>query len=108
MASPSSCIPPPRFCYTRPPMILTRDVILAEIAKGRLAIEPLAPEQVGPASIDLHLGDEIRVFDDGTDAIEVTEDADYRAVARVRRDRKSLVQGKGRTARGQPHCENDE
>src|SRR5947207_2847123 len=85
MASPSSCIPPPGFCYTRPPMILTRDVILAEIAKGRLAIEPLAPEQVGPASIDLHLGDEIRVFDDGTDAIEVTEDADYRAVTRVRR-----------------------
>ena len=66
-------------------MILTHDVILAEIAKGRLAIEPLAPEQIGPASIDLHLGDEIRVFDDGTDAIEVTEDADYRAVTRVRR-----------------------
>src|SRR2546428_9293606 len=85
MASPSSCIPPPGFCYTRPPMILTRDVILAEIAKGRLAIEPLAPEQIGPASIDLHLGDEIRVFDDGTDAIEVTEDADYRAVTRVPR-----------------------
>src|SRR5438034_9170836 len=85
MASPSSCIPPPRFGCPRPPMILTRDVILAEIAKGRLAIEPLAPEQVGPASIDLHLGDEIRVFDDGTDAIEVTEDADYRAVTRVRR-----------------------
>src|SRR5437899_5269020 len=85
MASPSSCIPPPGFCYTRRAMILTRDVILAEIAKGRLAIEPLAPEQIGPASIDLHLGDEIRVFDDGTDAIEVTEDADYRAVTRVRR-----------------------
>src|SRR2546428_9069840 len=85
MASPSSCISPPGFCYTRRAMILTRDVILAEIAKGRLAIEPLAPEQIGPASIDLHLGDEIRVFDDGTDAIEVTEDADYRAVTRVRR-----------------------
>src|SRR5437879_9553720 len=68
-----------------PPMILTHDVILAEIAKGRLAIEPLAPAQIGPASIDLHLGDEIRVFDDGTDPIEVTEDADYRAVTRVRR-----------------------
>src|SRR5881397_3963311 len=94
MPSPSSCIPPPGFCYTRPPMILTRDVILAEIAKGRLAIEPLAPEQVGPASIDLHLGDEIRVFDDGTDAIEVTEDADYRAVTRVRR-----LEGRSRFAR---------
>ena len=66
-------------------MILTRDVILAEIARGRLAIDPLTPEQIGPASVDLHLGDEIRVFDDGTDPIEVTEDADYRAVTRVRR-----------------------
>ena len=66
-------------------MILTRDVILAEIAKGRLAIEPLLPEQIGPASVDLHLGDEIRVFDDGAAPIEVTEDADYRAVTRVRR-----------------------
>ena len=66
-------------------MILTRDVILAEVAAGRLAVDPFRAEQVGPASIDLHLGDEIRVFDGGTDAIEVTEEADYRAVTRVRR-----------------------
>src|SRR5437899_9362016 len=85
MASPSSCIPPPGFCYTRRAMILTRDVILAEIAKRRRAIGPLAPGQMGPASIDLHPGDETRVFDDGTDPIEVTEGADYRAVTRVRR-----------------------
>jgi deoxycytidine triphosphate deaminase len=38
-------------------MILTRDVILKEIASGRLAVDPITPEQIGPASIDLHLGD---------------------------------------------------
>jgi len=66
-------------------MILTRDVLLREIAAGRLAIDPLTPEQIGPASIDLHLGDEIRVMTGGPDVIAVTEDADYRAVTRVER-----------------------
>jgi dCTP deaminase len=66
-------------------MILTRDVILRELASGRLVIEPLDRAQVGPGSIDLHLGDEIRVMSGGPDRIEVTEDADYRAVTEVRR-----------------------
>ena len=66
-------------------MILTRDVILREIAAGRVAIDPLRPEQIGPASIDLHLGDEIRVMAGGPDVIDVTEDADYRTVTRVQR-----------------------
>ena len=64
-------------------MILTRDVILREIAAGRLSIDPLEPDQIGPASIDLHLGDDIRVMEGGPDVIDVTEDADYRTVTRV-------------------------
>jgi dCTP deaminase len=63
-------------------MILTRDVILREIAAGRLTIDPYDPAQVGPASVDLHLGDEIRVMAGGPDVIAVTEDADYRTVTR--------------------------
>ena len=42
--------------------ILTRNSILAEIKKGNIRIEPFLKTQVGPASVDLHLGDEIRVF----------------------------------------------
>ena len=42
--------------------VLTREVILAEIESGRLKIDPFCPEQLGAASIDLTLGDEIRVF----------------------------------------------
>ncbi len=65
-------------------MILTRDVILAEIAAGRVVIDPLVPDQIGPASIDLHLGDEIRVMEGGPDVVDVTDDADYRTITRVR------------------------
>src|SRR5437773_10969019 len=82
MATLVSSIPLGSFCYT-PQMILTRDVILREIADGRLSIEPLEPDQIGPASIDLHLADEIRVMEGGPDVIQVTEDADYRTVTRV-------------------------
>src|SRR3989442_13323742 len=84
MATLVSSIPLGSFCYT-PQMILTRDVILREIADGRLSIEPLVPDQIGPASIDLHLADEIRVMEGGPDVIDETEDADYRTVTRVRR-----------------------
>jgi len=64
-------------------MILTRDVILREIAAGRVAIEPFDASQVGPASIDLHLGNEIRVMEGPPDVVAVTEEADYRAITRV-------------------------
>ena len=65
-------------------MILTHDVILKEIASGRLVIDPLEPDQVGPASIDLHLGDEIRVMEGGPPVIDLDEAADYRTVTQVR------------------------
>ena len=81
-------------------MILTHDVILAEIAKGRLVIDPLSPDQVGPASIDLHLGDEIRVIEGGPKVIDVTDDADYRAVTNVRSLDEPYVLNSGETIHG--------
>ena len=65
-------------------MILTHDVILREIASGRIVIDPFVADQVGPASIDLHLGDEIRVMEGGPPIVELDEDADYRTVTVVR------------------------
>lgn len=65
-------------------MILTRDVILREIAHKRIVIDPLLPDQIGPASIDLHLGNEIRVMEGGPEVIDVTEDVDYLTVTQVR------------------------
>ena len=42
--------------------VLTRDELLREIDSGRLVVDPFHRDQVGPGSIDLHLGDEFRVF----------------------------------------------
>ena len=53
-------------------MILTHDVIMREIAAGRIVITPFVDDQVGAASIDLHLGDEIRVMEGGPSVIDVT------------------------------------
>ena len=41
--------------------VLTRDAILRELEKGRLRLEPFSVDQVGPASIDLHLGEGLRI-----------------------------------------------
>ena len=63
--------------------VLTREVILAEIQSGRLNIDPFSLEQLGAASIDLTLGDEIRVFESSDGPIDLREDADYRDHTRV-------------------------
>jgi dCTP deaminase len=65
--------------------VLTRDAILAEIGAGRLIIDPYSADQVGPASIDLTLGDEIRVIEPGLEAIPISADVDYRNFTRHRR-----------------------
>ena len=66
-------------------MILTRDAIRREIDAGRVVIDPFALDQIGPASIDLHLGDEIRVMHEGRDPVPVTDDVDYRTFTEVQR-----------------------
>ena len=81
-------------------MILTRDVILREIAAGRIVIDPFVEDQVGPASIDLHLGDEIRVMEGGPNVIDVTEAADYRTVTKVRPLDKPYLLKPGETIHG--------
>jgi dCTP deaminase len=64
--------------------VLTRDEILREIESGRLRIDPFATDQIGPASIDLHLGDELRVpRSDIEGPIHVTDDADCMAFTEV-------------------------
>ena len=57
--------------------VLTRDAIARELESGRLRIEPFQRDQLGAASIDLTLGDEIRVIEPDGDPIDVYEDADY-------------------------------
>ena len=65
--------------------VLTRDVILQEIESGRVLIEPFESDQLGAASIDLTLGDEIRVIQASAGAIPIREETDYRDHTRVMR-----------------------
>jgi dCTP deaminase len=81
-------------------VILTHDVILREISAGRIEIDPFTPDQVGPASIDLHLGDEIRVMEGGPPIIELDEDADFRTVTQVRALDGRYVLAPGQTIHG--------
>ena len=63
--------------------ILTRDAILARIADGSLRIDPFDPAQVGPASVDLHLDRQFRVFKKVHAVFHVTEDLEHGAVTEL-------------------------
>ena len=60
--------------------ILTHDEILKEIEAGNIRIDPYYPECLGPASVDLHLGNEFRVFRKVHDIVRVTPDANYEEI----------------------------
>jgi dCTP deaminase len=60
--------------------ILTHDEILKEIAAGNIIIEPFHADCVGPASVDLHLGNEFRVFRKVHDVVRVTPESNYEEI----------------------------
>src|SRR5919197_6516790 len=60
--------------------ILTRDEIISEIQKGTIKIEPFSIEQVGPASVDLHLSNEFRVFKKMRRPIKIKADTSYKNI----------------------------
>ena len=60
--------------------ILTRDEILKEIEQGNIKIEPFSLEQMGPASVDLHLSNEFRVFRNIRGVVEIRDSANYEEV----------------------------
>jgi len=81
--------------------VLTRDAILRELESGRLRLEPFSLDQVGAASIDLHLGDELRVpLDTSNGPIDVTDDATPEAFTRVIPFEKPYVLAPGHTVHG--------
>jgi len=62
---------------------LGKGELLKLIENGILRIEPFRKEQVGPASINLHLGNSFRVFEKTRDVFHVREDADYKQLTRA-------------------------
>ena len=60
--------------------ILTHDEILKEIDRGKIKIDPFEESQVGPASVDLHLGNQFRVFRKIHDIFEVCDFSDATSI----------------------------
>ena len=61
---------------------LGRDELLKQIANGTIRIRPFKKSQVGPASINLHLGDNFRVFEKTRAVLHIRENADYKKTTR--------------------------
>ncbi len=80
--------------------VLTRDAIVAELDAGRVQISPFSLDQLGAASIDLTLGDEIRVIQLDAKPIELRDDADYRNHTRIERLDEPYVLEPGCTIHG--------
>jgi dCTP deaminase len=65
-------------------MILTRNEILKEIKKGNIKIKPFAKRNIGPASIDLTLGNKFRVFGKGKKVV-LNEKTDYKKIIQLKK-----------------------
>jgi dCTP deaminase len=63
--------------------ILTHDVILELIRNGTISIEPFSEEQVGPASVDLHLDNKFRIFRALSQIHPVNSEASYEEVTEL-------------------------
>ena len=63
--------------------ILTKNEILREIREGNIVITPFEESQIGPGSVDLHLGNEFRVFKKMHDIYQVTDDANFNDITEI-------------------------
>lgn len=72
-------------------MILTRNEILKRIKSKKIEIEPFSEGQVGPGSVDLHLGNEFRIFKQIKKPYKVTEKSNYEDVTKIVKVKDFLV-----------------
>lgn len=63
--------------------VLTRDEILTEIKAGNIAITPFSEDQVGPGSVDLHLGSDFRIFKKMHRIYDVTDRSDFNEITEI-------------------------
>jgi len=64
-------------------MILTKDIILEEIKKGGIKIEPFDEKNLGPASYDLKMGASLRVFNPQKNPHPVKDDSDFTDITKL-------------------------
>lgn len=63
--------------------ILTKEKILEAIERKEIKVEPYHPNNVGPGSIDLTLGNKFRVFETLHEVYDVDEKADYKSISHL-------------------------
>lgn len=63
--------------------VLTRDAILREIREGNIVITPFTEDQAGPGSVDLHLGNEFRLFKKLHNIYHVDNNADFNQITEL-------------------------
>lgn len=63
--------------------VLTHDVIMREIREGNIVITPFNEDQVGPGSVDLHLGNEFRLFKKLHQIYHVDNNADFNQITEL-------------------------
>ena len=80
--------------------VLTRDAIRAELDAGNLVITPFDADQLGAASIDLTLDDEIRIIVPPERPIDLVAESDYRDHTRLARLDEPYVLEPGSTIHG--------
>jgi len=83
--------------------VLTREEILKEINQGTIEIEPFEEDQVGPGSIDLHLGREFRVFKKLRNACVVEDSISVEALTEHLEAEESFTLMPGETVLGITH-----
>jgi dCTP deaminase len=74
----ASLVPPQAGCF------LSGPVVLDLISQGVIGIEPFRPENVGPASVDLTLSNEFRIFKDIAGPVRIAADTDYRTLTNLK------------------------
>jgi dCTP deaminase len=80
--------------------ILTHDEILARVRSGDIVIDPYQEDCVGPASVDLHLGREFRVFKKMHEIYPVNDHSDFNRITDLVRTEDPFVLMPGETVLG--------
>ncbi len=68
--------------------VLSKEKILELVKSGKLRIEPFTKGQVGAGSVDLHLGNEFRVFKKVHNVFQVTDSVDFAKITEIARVKK--------------------
>lgn len=80
--------------------ILTRNEILKEIKAGKITITPFDRSCVGPGSVDLHLGEEFRIFKKVHDIVEINDNINYEKMTEIIHAPQGIVLMPGETILG--------